>query len=327
MQFAQVLHGRRGGRCAHYDVSTQADIMADHTLSHPPHRFTPRSITRICITLALLSVAGCSTPGPGSGTAKAPDNDSMAAECPSSLRYAAVAAPDATLAQIKEITEARLAALNLHAQWKFDNAEPFTDDVNDRVRLQRLLSTILPALERYPASLFAQMKLDHVALVKNLDVAGQRRRAMPSPETSTLVYADNGEIICPAGMEVRVHHEFYHFIDYRLFGDFYYRDPKWTALNPEGITYGSGGSTAYGIPFNNLGHPSSGMVSRYALYGVEEDKAETFGWMMTPNYAHRVQQWSGDDAFLASKRNFMIALFKHESQGAMDDGYFARLAQ
>jgi hypothetical protein len=34
------------------------------------------------------------------------------------------------------------------------------------------------------------------------------------------------------------------------------------------------------------------MVSLYAAYGPEEDKAEVFGWMMTPAYAPRLEAWA-----------------------------------
>jgi hypothetical protein len=74
-------------------------------------------------------------------------------------------------------------------------------------------------------------------------------------------------------------------IEHRLFKDFYFRDPAWLALNPADNRYGQGGATAYSKQFQNLGHPHAGMISIYAGYGVEEDKAEVFGWMMTPGYA------------------------------------------
>jgi iron complex outermembrane receptor protein len=114
----------------------------------------------------------------------------------------------------------------------------------------------------------------------------QRRLAMPMAETDGVAYADNNaKTLCPAGMEMRVHHEFYHFIDHREYNDYYHADPSWLALNPEGLQYGRGGSTYHGKNLQDLGHVKEGLVSMYSGYGQEEDKAETFGWMMTPDYA------------------------------------------
>lgn len=279
-----------------------------------------------CIAV-LACLTGCGALPAATNNAGKPDVDSMAAECPLEVRYANPARPDAALPELKTLAEARLARLHLKAVWETPEADAFTDSASDRLRLRRLLSVVLPALERYPAVLFERMRLTSIALVKNLRVAGQVRRAMPAPETSSVIYSDNEDDLCPAGMEARVHHEFYHFIEYRLFGDFYYRDPLWLALNPSGTSYGNGGATAYGTRFLNLGHPVEGMVSRYAAYGPEEDKAEMFGWMMAPGYARRVRTWTADDAFLAAKRDFMVTLFKVESGGVMDEAYFARLAQ
>ena len=114
-----------------------------------------------------------------------------------------------------------------------------------------MLSIVLPAMERYPAGVFARMDL-------------------------------------------RVHHEYYHFIEYRLFNDFYSREPAWLALSPPGTAYGKG--------FQNLGHPHPGLVSLHAACGPEEDKAEVFGWMMTPAYALRLEAWMALDPALLAKR-------------------------
>ncbi|MFZ6655613.1 hypothetical protein [Undibacterium sp. TJN19] len=286
-----------------------------------------RAILQVHAAVALLFLSACVAHAPTIGNSTQPETDSLRAECPSEVRYTAVAPAGATLAELKALTEARLAALHLKAVWSVPEGEAFVDSQPDHLRMQRLLSVVLPSLERYPAVLFERMRLTHIALVKNLTVAGQRRRAMPAPETASVVYADNDEDICLAGMELRIHHEFYHFIEYRVFGDFYYRDPLWLAMNPAAVSYGSGGATAYGIGFVNLGHPAAGMVSRYALYGPEEDKAEMFGWMMTPGYAHRVLQWVAEDTALSAKRQFLIRFLQEQSSDAMGPQYFLQRAQ
>jgi hypothetical protein len=279
----------------------------------------------------MASLGGCAAMADMEREAKAGDApveaDSMLAECPWQLRYAPVLPPGTQQEAQKKIVEARLAARGLHALWEHERAAPFTDTAEDRQRLETLVSIVLPALERYPVSLFTAIALRDIVLVKDLRVSGQRRRAMPDPGRSAMVYADNGGALCPAGMEMRVHHELSHFIDFRIIGDYYFRDPAWLALNSMPIDYGRGGATAYGTQFQNLGHPSPGLVSRYAAYGVEEDKAEVFGWMMTPVYAARIVEWAAADATLDAKRRFVIDRLRDQSGGRMNAEFFDQLGR
>lgn len=272
-----------------------------------------KTATLASALLACALLSGCA-----SVPQLAPHNDSMSAECDWSLRYDPVAAPEASLAELQALATTRLAALQLTPAWTLTHqhgkAHAFGDSANDRRRLRTLLDTVLPALERYPATLFKNIALRQVVLVKDLAVGGQRRLAMPAPETDSVVYAENGAPrLCQPGMELRAHHELYHFIEHRQFNDFYFRDPVWLAFNPAGTDYGQGGATAYGKGFQNLGHPRAGMVSMYAQYGPEEDKAEVFGWMMTPAYAGRLRQWLPDDAALAAKQRFLQQLLQSKS--------------
>ena len=276
------------------------------------------SCRRLSLALSAVLLGGCASVGPATppdartaAFERAAQQDSMRSECDWGVRYAPVAPPDASVAQLRAIATARLAAMQLAPAWTLalpgGEAQPFTESMEDRAGLQLLLSIVLPAMERYPAGVFAHTGLRHVVLVKDLRVDGQRRLAMPAPEIDSVVYADNLlAALCPSGMELRVHHEYYHFIEYRLFDDFYYRDPAWLALNPPGTVYGQGGATAYGKGFQNLGHPHPGLVSLYAAYGPEEDKAEVFGWMMTPAYALRLQQWTAFDPALLAKRQALM---------------------
>lgn len=273
---------------------------------------------RLLSCLAAVLLSACAGTGPSAPSAadlqafeRAAQQDSMRSECDWNVRYAPVGPRDASVAQLQAIATARLAALQLAPAWTLSmpgsEAHAFSDSEQDRAGLQLLLSIVLPAMERYPAGIFARTGLRHVVLVKDLSVDGQRRLAMPAPDIDSVVYADNLlAALCPSGMELRVHHEYYHFIEYRLYNDFYYRDPAWLALNPPGTAYGHGGVTAYGKGFQNLGHPQPGLVSLYAAYGPEEDKAEVFGWMMAPAYALRLEQWTAFDPALLAKRQLLM---------------------
>ena len=310
-------------------------------MNHARQRITSHGAARLGLRgglggLALaLALCACATldPGveqqPGKPT-QSPD--SLAMECPSEFRYELTLPAGANLAMLQAHATQRLQALGLRVNWEgpWEHAQPqrFGSDAADLARLRRLLAVVLPALERYHPGFFQRVGLQEVGLVKDLVVGGtQLRLAMPASERSAVVYADNANPLCPAGMELRVHHELYHLVEQRLFGDFYYRDPAWLALNPEGLSYGQGGATAYGGVFHNLGHPAAGLVSRYAQFGPEEDKAEVFGWMMTPGYAGRVKAWSGQDLALAAKRRFMMALVHRLSAGTMSESFFEAIAR
>ncbi len=294
-----------------------------------------QAAVRSACAAVLVALSACAGIGPGAsgGPGKPVQGpDSLAMECPSEFRYELPLPAGASLAALRAHAEQRLQALGLQVNWDgpwaHAQAQRFGGEPAELARLRRLLAVVLPALERYHPSFFQRAGLQEVGLVKDLVVGEtQMRLAMPAPERHAVVYADNANPLCAAGMELRVHHELYHLVELRLFGDFYYRDPAWLALNPEGLSYGQGGATAYGGTFHNLGHPAAGLVSRYALYGPEEDKAEVFGWLMTPGYAGRVKAWSEQDLALAAKRRFMMALVHRLSAGTMSESFFEALAR
>lgn len=262
---------------------------------------------------AVITLSACSSAPQNQLSPNPAHNDSMRTECPGVIRsYSELSDPD-TLSALKLRAEQTFASHGLRVLWVLQSEHgqglAFTEERSDRQRLTRLLDAILPAFSRYPSHYFQNMQVRDIVLVKDFHVGGQFRLAMPAPESDSLVYADNGHPqLCMAGMEMRTHHEFYHLIEHRLHRDFYFRDPAWLALNPVNTNYGQGGATAYGKQFQNLGHPRAGMISLYAEYGVEEDKAEVFGWMMTPGYAERLQAWAKQDNSLAAKLDWMHKL-------------------
>ncbi|MHB9024735.1 MAG: prepilin-type N-terminal cleavage/methylation domain-containing protein [Armatimonadota bacterium] len=63
-----------------------------------------------------------------------------------------------------------------------------------------------------------------------------------------------------------IHHEIGHFLDWN---DCFGTDSEWSALNPTGFTYGTGN------PW-----PAPGFLNGYCMVSVNEDKAETFSFMI-----------------------------------------------
>jgi hypothetical protein len=258
--------------------------------------------------------------------------DSFSQECPQ-FQYPGVYQEVSTLADLQTKIGADLKKLGLQVEWQSGNElgsiswEGFADTTTDIENLKRLSQIVVFGLKKYPRGWFPISGLEKIHLVKNLKVTGQLRKAMPEPFSHSVYYASNGDLLCDAGMEERVHHEYYHFIENKFAGNMYFHDPKWLSLNSSSFAYGHGGTTAYsnGQGWQNLGHPQSGIVSLYALTAPEEDKAETFGFMMSQGYNTRIANWSVDDTALKEKYEYLVRFFSEASNGTMDSNFFTQL--
>lgn len=157
------------------------------------------------------------------------------------------------------------------------NASP--DDV------ERYASLFVQEFDLYPASLIRKVELRRVVLCKDLAFAGQRRAAIPDFEHHTLYLdvlrgRDQGDYQSHV-----IHHEFFHMIDYKDDGVLY-GDERWSALNPPDFRYGPGGRHVQHVPgVGRIDERTPGFINAYARSGVEEDKAETFAFLMVrPDY-------------------------------------------
>ncbi len=272
----------------------------------------------IATFIAMLFIGGCNVPGQ--------DNqgyDSFREECPTGKPYPSIFGNSDDLAAVKSKVEERLTQIGLAVEWGNQVTEA------DLPRMKKLANIVVPALEKYPAGWFKTVNLQKIILTKDLWVDGQLRKAMPDTVNHQLYYADNNDLICLAGMEERVHHEFYHMIEAYYHGAAGYHDPRWMRLNPEDFKYGVGGFDAYnqGHDWQNLGHPDEALVSAYAAFAPEEDKAEVFGWMMTEGYAGRLYDWTYDDELLAKKRQYLVDFLATRSGGTMNAAYFAKFTK
>lgn len=250
--------------------------------------------------------------------------DSFRQECPTVKPYPSIFVTSDDFNLVKSKVADRLAGIGLAVEWD----ETLTPE--DLPRMERLASIVVPSLEKYPPSWFKTVDLRTVRLTKDLWVDGQLRKAMPDPMNHRLYYADNNDLVCLAGMEERVHHEFYHLIEASYHdGNMLYKDPQWMTMNPSTFEYGPGGAAAYdqGPDWQNLGHPDVALVSRYAAFALEEDKAEVFGWMMTEGFAQRLKDWTTADALLAEKYYYLVDFFNQSSQGTMNAAYFDQFAK
>src|SRR5690606_1012800 len=105
--------------------------------------------------------------------------------------------------------------------------------------------------------------------------AGQERWAVPDFVHETL-YLDVAVRFARDEVFQRrvIHHEFYHLLEEEWNGDPYFKDPAWAALNTPEHRYGAGGAANRDRRLSLFNHPAPGFVSRYAMTGLEEDKAE-----------------------------------------------------
>lgn len=157
-----------------------------------------------------------------------------------------------------------------------------TDDVRDVKDLQEFAGYLVAEFSKYPKDLVENSNLQTIGIVRDLKVVGTSRASVPIPTLNSMVYdapqeVSGGKDYASSGIS----HEYWHFLDYRIRGDYRYADAEWSACNPTGFTYGDGGETAYTNPdFTNAFYDRKGFITEYATYGIEEDRAEMFAWLM-----------------------------------------------
>jgi hypothetical protein len=130
-------------------------------------------------------------------------------------------------------------------------------------------------LGRYPRRFLEQGRLRRVVLVRSLSEAGAPIPSLPNFEGALLLDADAPESF----LRRLIHHEVFHFIDFAG-DDQLKRDPAWQKLNDRWFVYGSGGRFVRAPGSARLRDDLPGFVSKYATAALEEDKAETFAFLM-----------------------------------------------
>src|SRR5687767_4199532 len=153
----------------------------------------------------------------------------------------------------------------------------------------------------YSDRLIQRSQLRGIVVVTDLCVEGQSRAVVPD-EPRRLIYVDPfvgaGNL---AFQRHALHHDFFHFLAARWEGDAYFSDPAWLALNPPGTRYGNGGKNAREGNQFALTHPAPGFVNLYSQSAVEEDMAEVFAMLQTPDGRELLLEWAADDDVLRGK--------------------------
>lgn len=197
-----------------------------------------------------------------------------------------------------------------------------TPDNDDIDKLNRYMKLFTGEWSKYPVEWVKKSNLKGIAFVKTLMVNGQQRYAMPDAYGETLYYDITYNSTDEIYERSSLHHEYYHMIEENYFGDMYYKDEIWASFNPPGFKYKSSGYDAYNdTDYTSKDHPTKGFVTYYSLYGLEEDKAETYSYIMTTEKYHQIIEWTKEDDILAKKVEYMKSFIeKHCSE--MNDEYW-----
>lgn len=143
------------------------------------------------------------------------------------------------------------------------------------IEIARAARVLEQELGRYPRRFLEQSRLRRVVLTHALSEAGAPIPSLPNLEGALLLDTDAPE----AFLRRLIHHEVFHFVDFAG-DDQLKRDPGWQRLNDRWFVYGSGGRYARVPGSARLTDDLPGFVSRYATSALEEDKAETFAFLM-----------------------------------------------
>lgn len=153
---------------------------------------------------------------------------------------------------------------------------PVTGAPPDKTRAKAAEEILTRELARYPKGFFTKVNLAGVVLADDLV---ENETPIPSlPNVARLLLLD----VHAAEIDLvrAIHHEVFHFVDLADDG-ILAPDPKWRALNAPGTSYGAGGRSLRGTWAAKPASDLPGFVSAYATAGEEEDKAETFAFVVT----------------------------------------------
>lgn len=168
-------------------------------------------------------------------------------------------------------------------------------------------------LAKYPEELLRKLQLERFVLCRAMERDDVRYGGLSEYDSDTIHFEITEGWNIEHFMVSKIHHELYHFIDYRddLTTE---KDDAWEKLNTRGFAYDPK-KKAYG----GLDDKDKGFLNSYAQTGVGEDKAEVFGYLVT---CPKVVIARGEkDPVLAKKIARMKELAKSYC-GALDDGFW-----
>jgi hypothetical protein len=177
------------------------------------------------------------------------------------------------------------------------------------ILIERFTNVLFAEFNKYPVDFITNSGLKEIAFVADLRVGRQRRIAMPESDTRTLYFDVNYPGARDEYSSHAIHHELFHLVYFEIHGSFYYKDPEWLALNYSSFRYKGGGGLAYGnYHVFKKQKPASGFITPYATYGLEEDMAEVFAFLMTREGFGIITYWMQVDEILNNKAQYILRL-------------------
>lgn len=126
-------------------------------------------------------------------------------------------------------------------------------------------------LAAYPDDFFRQLELERIVLCRDLRRNGDEFGGLSEYDTDTIHYEITQGKDLKFYQSSKIHHELFHFIDYRDDADID-RDESWEKLNASGFKYDANRSGWWGFEEKN-----PGFLNTYSMTAVGEDKAEIYG--------------------------------------------------
>jgi len=194
---------------------------------------------------------------------------------------------------------------------------------------KQMATLFIQEWSKYPPEWTKATNLQTITLIKdykyNYMGNKQARAAAPMNYLRTMIY-DIGYANSELYMRHVIHHEYVHYFEESYYGDVYHKDATWANYNTPGFKYGNGGGSCYeeGNSCVTGEHPAQGFVTGYAMSGIEEDKAELYGYLFETSEYKQLQEWMQTDAILKSKHDYYVALIGRVVPG-MDAAYFANI--
>jgi hypothetical protein len=170
-----------------------------------------------------------------------------------------------------------------------------------------------------PAGLPQRIGLRRVALCSGLREEGLAIPSLPNYQHTLLLDVDAN----PAFLRRVLHHEVFHFADLADDAQVLW-DPVWDQLNAPGFEYGHGGRDMRDRRASDPTDAQPGFLTRYATSALEEDKAETFSFMLT-RPAEVARRAAGDPALAAKVARLRELLVGLDPE--LDEAFWARIAR
>jgi hypothetical protein len=186
------------------------------------------------------------------------------------------------------------------------------DSTDDKPGIERYMGMLASELGLYPDGYLKKALVGRIILGRDLAFNGEYRAAVPDPYRRTLFLSINGSYgeSRKSYLVHVLHHELHHMAEYAVWKDMYFNWSEWNRLNPEGFSYGRGGTGSYRnneMDYYTVTHPLNGFMNLYSMTGGEEDRSELMAFLMSAMDRHKLLKYYPGDTILRRKIDFISA--------------------